>query len=143
MKSAQAATQAYLTAMASGQTATNYKNGVAGVTESPMAKAATADATARYLSGVQQSVSNGKRAAALQAVSLQTWKDNATNKGATRLASGAQAAQSKVSAHFSKWMPIYQQVSDTVQAMPKGGMSNAQARSAMAIQMLMQAAGKT
>ena|SRR5271157_1813649 len=143
MKTAAAATAAYLSAMASGQTATNYKNGIASVTESPMAKAATADATARYLSGVQQAVSSGKRATALNNVSLQTWKDNATNKGSTRLASGAQAAQSKVQAFFSKWMPIFQQVSDTVSAMPKGGMANAQARSAMAIQMLMQAAGKT
>jgi hypothetical protein len=48
-----------------------------------------------------------------------------------------------MTAFFTKWMPIYQQVSQTVQAMPKGGLSNAIARSSQAIQMMMQAAGKS
>ena len=143
MKTAQQAAQAWLTAMSSGTTSNNYKTGVQGVNESPMAAAATADATQRYLNGVQQSVASGKRQQALLAVSLQTWKDNAANKGAARLATGAAAASSKVQAFFTKWMPIFQQVSDQIKTMPKGGLANAQARSAMAIQMLMNAAGKT
>lgn len=141
MKTAEQSAQAYQQAMSSGVTSQRYKDGVQGVTESPMAKAATPDATQRYLNGIQQSVTSGRRQQALQAVPLQRWKDNTINKGAQRLASGAQAAADKVRTHFQKWTPIYQQVSDSIAAMPKGGVANAQARSAMAIQMLMQAAG--
>ncbi len=141
MKTAEQAAQAYQAAMASGITSQRYKEGVQGVTESPMAKAASVDATQRYLNGIQNAVSSGKRQAALNAVPLQRWKDNAANKGAQRLASGAQAASDKIRQHFVKWTPIYNQVSDTVRAMPKGGLANAQARANAAIQMLMQAAG--
>ncbi len=140
-KTAEQAAQAYQQAMASGVTSQRYKEGVQAVNESPMAKAATPEATQRYLNGVNNSVSSGRRAQALLAVPLQRWKENATNKGSQRLASGAQAASDKVRQHFQKWMPIYNQVSETVKSMPKGGLANAQARSAQAIQMLMQAAG--
>lgn len=130
-------------AMGSGQTQAKYKAGVARVQESPMARAATPQATELYLRRIQESVSNGKRTAALQASSLQQWKDNASNIGAARLMSGAQKGQSKMRTAAQKWAPIYAQVSAEVAAMPKGGLGEAQARSARAIEILMSAAGRT
>lgn len=118
-----------------------YKKGIQGVTVNPMQLAATPEATQRYVDGVTASVSSGRRAAALNAVPLSRWQNNAMNVGASRLASGAQKATDKVAAHFQKWGPIQQNISDTVNAMPKGGLANAQARSAASIAMSMQAAG--
>lgn len=132
----------YLQSMASPTTAQNYKDGIAKVTDSPMAKAASAQSQALYAQNTAAAVSSGRMAAALNAVPLQRWKENASNKGAARLASGAQAAQQKMQSHFQTWGPRYDQVSQAVAALPKGGVVNAQARSALAIQMLMQFAGK-
>lgn len=139
-KSVDQMVSAWKNAMASPQTSQNYTNGINNTTVNPMALAAAA--SDRYASGVQQAVASGKYANALNAVSPQTWKTQSTQKGAPRLASGAANAVNKVQAHFQKWAPIYANVSQTVQSMPKGGLANAQARSAMAIQMLMAAAGK-
>lgn len=129
-------------AMSSPQTQMRYKQGIANTTVNPMAMAASADAEARYVANVQQSVASGKRSAALNSVNPQTWKDNASNVGASRLATGAQKASQKYIAFANKWQPVYQQVHDAIQAMPKGGAGNAVARAAKAIQMLMAAAGK-
>lgn len=129
-------------AMGSVQTQNRYKAGISATTVNPMAAAAQPDAEQRYIQGVQDSVASGRRTAALQSVSPQTWKDNAMNVGAARLATGAQKAASKYQAFANKWQPIYQSVHDAVQSMPKGGAANAVARSAKAIQMLMAAAGK-
>lgn len=142
MISAEQAVQRYQRGMASGETLTKYKEGVGAVTESPMAKAATPEATELYLRRVQESVSSGKRQRKLLEAPLQRYKDNALAK-ADRLSSGAKAAIDKVRAHFQKWTPIYQGVKDAVAGMPKGGMAEAQARSAKAIEMLMQAANRT
>lgn len=132
----------WVAAMQSPMTQQSYKDGVNSVTQSPTVAASTPDAEARYVSGVQQSVSSGKRAAALQAVSLQQWQQAALNKGAPRLSSGASNAQAKMQAHFAKWGPIYQQASAAAHALPKGGLGNAMARVQASIQVLMAAAGK-
>lgn len=141
--SAEASVQKYLRATTSGEARQRYIDGVAAVTESPMAKAASPEAMQLYESRVMESVRSGKRAKKLLEAPLSRWKDNATKKGAERLASGAQAAADKVRAHFQKWAPIYQQVSDAVSSMPKGGRANAKARADKAIDMLMDAAGRT
>jgi hypothetical protein len=140
--SAQQIAQNWQQAMGSPQTQMRYKQGISNTTVNPMALAAQPDAQARYVANVQQSVTSGKREQALNAVNVQTWKDNASNVGASRLATGAQKAQQKYMNFATKWQPIYQQVHDAVAAMPKGGAGNAVARSAKAIQMLMAAAGK-
>lgn len=134
--------QRYQDAMAASSTVTKYKQGIAGVTESPMAKAASPEATDLYLRRVQESVSSGKRQRKLLEAPLQRYKDNATAK-ADRLASGAKAANDKLRAHFQKWAPIYQSVHDAVQSMPKGTMDAAKQRAGKAIEMLMQAAGRS
>lgn len=131
----------WASAMGSAQTATRYKAGVQAVTVSPTQLAATPEAMDRYVQGVQQSVSSGKRAAALNAVTLAMWQGPTLNKGAARLASGAQASQQKMASVMQKWAPIYGQMSAAVQNMPKGGLGNAMARVQAAISIAMQAAG--
>lgn len=130
----------WLASMTSPQTAQNYTNGVNAYTGNPMADAA-AQANA-YVNGVQSAVATGRWQNALLNTPVQVWKTNSVNKGAARLSSGAQAAQSKVQAFFQKFTPVYAQIRSTVQAMPKGGMANALARVQTAITMLKQAAGK-
>lgn len=137
---AEAAVKRYLEATQSGAAKQRYKDGIEKVTESPMAKAAEADDL--YLMRVEESVRSGKRRQKLLNTPMQRWKDNAKNKGADRLASGAAAAADKVRAHFQQWAPVYENISSTVAAMPKGGRENAKARAAKAIDMLMDAANR-
>lgn len=139
----EAAVKRYTDAMASGATKQKYIDGINSVTESPMAKAASPAAMDLYLRRTQESVTSGKRARNLLAAPLSRYKDNATKKGADRLASGAATAVDKVRAHFQKWGPTYQQVSDTVASMPKGTREDAKNRSNKAIDMLMDAAGRS
>ncbi len=142
MITAEQAVSRYMAGMSSGQATAKYKEGVQAVTESPMEKAASPASMDLYLRKVQESVSSGRRRERLLAVPLERYKNNAIAK-ADRLASGAKAAADKVRNHFAKWMPIYKNVSDAVKNMPKGGLEEAKARSGKAIEMLMQAAGRS
>jgi hypothetical protein len=141
-KSAQDSAAKWLAAMQAPATSQAYAAGVAAVTVSPTAQAATPQAEQLYLQGVQDAVSSGRRAAALNSVTLQAWQAAASGKGAQRLSSGAQAAQGKVQAFFTKFAPVFQNIHQTVNAMPKGGMANSLARVQTAITLLKQAAGK-
>lgn len=141
-KSAQQMSQNWQQAMANPMTAAKYKQGIANTTVNPMALAATPEAEQRYLNSVTASVQSGRRSQKLMSTSPQTWKDNATNVGANSLSTGATKAKSKVDAHFQKWAPVYQQMSDVVKSMPKGGAANALARVQAAMSIAMQAAGK-
>lgn len=107
------------------------KAGVANVTTAPTASAA--QALDRYLSGVQNAVSSGKMAAALNAVSLQDWQTAMTTKAVARIPAGVAAAQQKFTTFMDKWLPYQQQLSQRVAAMPKGSVADAQARSSYAI----------
>lgn len=140
--SSEQAVKSYLDRMSSGQVQEKYKAGIDRTAENPMAKAATDQSQQLYLQRVQESVSSGRRSQKLLAVPFQRWKDNAKNVGASRLSSGAQKAADKVRAHFQKWTPIYQQVSDTIRSMPKGTRADSAARAVRAMEMLMDAAGK-
>jgi hypothetical protein len=144
MKTAQQMSDNWTAAMQNPQTATKYKQGIQATTVNPMALAATPQAEQLYLTKVQQSVASGKRSQKLMSVNPQTWKDNASNIGATQLTVGAQRGKAKVNAHFQKWAAVYQQASDAAKAIPKdGSMGSAMARVQAAIQVMMSAAGKT
>jgi len=129
-------------AMANPQTASKYKDGITGFQGNPMALAAAPDAEQRFLSGVQLSVTSGKRSQILNAVPVERWRNNAINIGANLLGTGAQRAASKVDAFFQRWAPIYAQASAAAHALPKGGLANALARVQAAITVEMQAAGR-
>lgn len=142
MINAQQMADRYMASMKSGETQNRYKQGIDSVTESPMAKAASDEATQLYLRRVQESVTSGKRQAKLMAVPLQRYKDNAKAK-ADRLASGAETSRAKIVAHFQRFQSIYQQASDAAKALPKGGINEAQARWRASTEVLMAAAGRT
>lgn len=131
----------WTTAMGSATTAQRYKDGINAYNGNPMALAASPDAEQRYINGVTNSVTSGRRAAALNAASPTVWKTNAINIGAQRLQSGGQKGKARYQAAMQKWAPIYANIASTVASMPKGGLANAQARANQAISMLMQAAG--
>lgn len=137
---AEAAVKRYTEAAQQGTTKSKYKEGIDAVIDNPMQKAADKDDL--FLRRVQESVSTGKRRQKLLAVPMQRWKDNAKGKGADRLASGMVAAADKVRAHFQVWTPRYNEISQTVQAMPKGTREDAKARAAKAIDMSMDFAGR-
>ena len=127
----------YQAGMSNPQTAAKYTAGVQAVTVAPTAAAATDQAMQKYIAGVQQSVTSGKRAASLNAVTLQQWQQATISKGAPRLQSGAAQAQPKVAAFFQKWQPIFQQSSQAA-ASAVGPLAKVQA----AINVMRQAAGK-
>ncbi|HLL33799.1 MAG TPA: hypothetical protein VK545_07890, partial [Streptomyces sp.] len=93
--------QSYLQGMRSAGAKERYQRGIESYQGNPMARAAEADA--KYLERVQESVSSGRRRNKLLAVPVQRWKDNAKGAGADRLASGAAKAAEKVRAHFTKF----------------------------------------
>lgn len=90
--------------------------GVNAVTSSPMEKAAQkAD---QYVAGVQAAAESGKWQAGLRSRSLGDWKTSMTGKGMQRLESGVQAAEPKVLAFQSEFLPFVAQVQQAVNAMP-------------------------
>jgi|SRR5690348_614483 len=102
MPSAQEAAQKWATNLPAAQQ--RYIAGVNAVTVSPGQLAARASA----LWAANTAAAQPKFARNSAAVTLQSWQEATANKGAQRLASGAQAAQSKVEQVFSKLFPAIQ-----------------------------------
>lgn len=91
-----------------------YTAGVNAVTVSPGAAAARqANVWAANVAAAK-----AKFAAASARVTLQDWQAAATGKGAARLASGVQAAQSKYEASMTKLLPY---VAQAVSSLPARG----------------------
>lgn len=103
-----------------------YEAGINAVTENPMAKAAEADD--KYLRKVEESVRSGKRRASLLNVPMERWKQNAITKGSPRLASGAQAAESKARDFMSTFLPYVYEGAARVRSMPNLTEEDAKAR---------------
>lgn len=107
-----------------GAAQTRYTAGVQAVTTAPGQSAA--QAADRYLQGVQSSIQKFVNNSA--AVSLQQWQQAAVNKGAGRLASGATAAQPKMTTVFQQLFPYIAQVQGSLP--PRGDLEQNIARSA-------------
>ena len=101
-----------------------YVAGVQAVTVAPGTLAARASATWAANTAAAQS----KFARNSAAVTLQAWQQQTATKGAQRLASGAQAAQSKVEQTFAKLFPAIQQAVSSLP--PRGDIEANIARSA-------------
>jgi hypothetical protein len=129
--------------MGAADTVAKYKAGIASLTVSPTATAASPQSMQRYLDGVNQAVTSGKRAAALNAVSLSAFQQAATVKGAAHLGTGAQMGQAKYASGLGKYPAVWSQIQSQLAGMPKGGLANAMARSQVSIQALMAAAGRS
>lgn len=102
------------------------KDGVNAVTESPMEKAA--QAKDRYVAGVMRAAESGRYEDGLRSVSLATWKKLTADKGAGRIATGAQEAETKMRDFYQQFLPFAAQVSAEVQAMPKGSIEDSEQR---------------
>lgn len=99
-----------------GQSTEAYKRGVNGVMQSPTAMAA--DKADKMVAGVQRAVSTGKFQAACRAVSLESWKQQTAMKGAERLATGARAAESKMTQFLNEFLPALDTIAARVNSMP-------------------------
>jgi len=112
MPSAAEAAQKWATNLPASQQ--RYVDGVNAVTVSPGTLAARSAATwAANTAAAQQKFARNSAA-----VSLQSWQQATATKGAQRLSSGAQSAQSKVEQTFAKLFPAIQQA---VAALPPRG----------------------
>ena len=97
----------------------SIRAGIEAVQESPTAKAARA--VDRQVAGVQAAAASGKTQRALQAVTLDMWKDAALNKGLPRIASGATAAEPKMENFMAELLPyVESQVQQLDSKMPRG-----------------------
>src|SRR5487761_301785 len=91
-----------------------------------MAMPTAAEAAAKWAIALPAAQSKFARNSA--AVTLQAWQQATTTKGAQRLSSGAQAAQSKVEATFAKLFPAIQSAVSSLP--PRGDIEANIARSA-------------
>lgn len=105
---------------------TRIKAGVQAVTVSPTSKAA--QAVDRQVAGVIAAAQSGKTANALNNVSLSDWQNAMINKGISRIASGAQAAQGKVQNFLTQFIPYVQAGVAQLQTMPRGDLEQNIAR---------------
>lgn len=105
------------------------RRGVEAVTTAPGERAAqSADLWIRRVTE-----SRTKWAERVRAVSLGDWKQAMTEKGLSRIASGAQAAQPKMERFLSEFLPHVDSVASRVRAMPKGSLEESIARAAAQI----------
>lgn len=139
-KSAQQAADNWAAAMSNGLTAEKYKQGIQNTTVNPMARAAEPEAMARYVANTALAA-QGRMQRRLMSASQADWKNNALTFGARNLAAGAQKGKAKAVKAFNELAPVWQRQQQEVASMPKGGLANALARSARAIQIMMEHAG--
>lgn len=93
-----------------------YVRGVRGVTQAPTAKAAAnAQKMVRNLKAV---VDDGSYQSRCNAVSLADWQNAAADKGAGRLAEGAEKARPKMDRFFQVQLPTTLRIAEAVRAMP-------------------------
>lgn len=120
-----------------GNSGEDYANGVMAVTESPGKSAARE--ISNYERGVLDALRSGKTKAAFEAIQLGPWQERTSTVGAQRLVEAASNPQVEANtlAAMQRWFPEAQRIRAAVRGMPKGGLANAKARSARAIEMAM------
>lgn len=104
----------------------DIKNGVQRVTEAPGVAAARQKGV--WLAKIQASADKWARRVA--SVSLADWQNAMTQKGLSRIASGAQAAEPKMASFMSEFLPYVDQGVQKVRAMPKTSVEDGIARAA-------------
>lgn len=104
----------------------SMRDGVNAVTEAPGAKAA--QAADRWAQGVQEALANGKFAANVGSVSLESWRNAMIKKGIPRVATGAAEAIPVVEQFAAQLLPVTSRAKSECAAMPQGKGANAVAR---------------
>lgn len=94
----------------------DYTAGVQKVTSSPTAAAAAKQQ--KMVANLTEAVNSGKWKNGLMRVSLEDWKNAATNKGAGRIAAGVDGAAGKVLSFAQQLLPYEQTLQDTVNKLP-------------------------
>lgn len=92
----------------------DWERGVKGVTESPTAKAAAK--SDKWLQKIQ--ASKGKFERGLKRVSKEQWQELTLGKGRDRIASGVEAARSKIESFANDFLPFQETIRKEVAAMP-------------------------
>lgn len=95
---------------------TEIRQGVEGVTESPMDKAA--DAADKWINRLQEAHSSGKFARRLRAVPLDKWKRNTIDIGINRISAGVDKATDDMEDFFSQLFSFQESLLRTVDSMP-------------------------
>jgi len=105
---------AYVTGMtnATGK----IEEGIRAVTEAPGAKAAKKQD--KMLRGITESVQSGRWGKAVANVSLEEWQEKTINKGLARIATGADAARSKVEQFATNQIAAQDQIDRALEKMP-------------------------
>lgn len=106
----------------------DYTKGVNRVTEAPGIKAASK--VDKLMNNFIESITSGKWARAVAGVTLQEWKDAATQKGAGRIAAGVAGAQPKMAAFAQQLLSHIDSVKAEVDAMPDTTLDERIAKSA-------------
>lgn len=95
----------------------DVRRGINRVTVAPGQQAAqAADA---MLTNLTEAVSSGRWANRVSSVSLQDWKTSALDKGIARIATGAQAAESKMAQVAQTLLPAVDAAANAARAIPK------------------------
>jgi len=92
-----------------------YKKGVQAVQVAPGQLAAAA--AQKALLNYQESINSGRFARRVGSVSLEQWKQAASEKGAARIASGVQAAGAKTAGFWQEFLPYLLSVQSQVNGM--------------------------
>lgn len=115
------------TANLSGSTE-SITNGVNAVTVAPGDKAAAAKDL-----WVRKTTASADKWADRVRVPLDQWRTAMLQKGLPRVASGAQAAEPKMAAFMSEFLPHVERVAQQVRSMPKGSIEDGIARASAQI----------
>lgn len=124
-------------AQKAGNSVADYKAGIASVTTAPgqLAVAAQNVMTANW----NDAVNSGRWAARTGSVSLQSWQQAASTKGANNYASGVNAGKAKYAAAAAYYYPVAAAVKDAVRSIPRDGGAGSLARVQMNMDMFKQA----
>lgn len=90
--------------------------GINAVTEAPGKKAAAAQA--KMLANLTASITSGKWAANVGAVTLEKWKSDMIDKGLGRIPAGIAASADKVEAFYAKLFPFQDSLQSEINRLP-------------------------
>lgn len=119
-----------------GQAAEAMRDGIAGVTESPNAKAA--DSADKYARNVAEAVSSGKFARRNREVTLSDWKQAATDKGVANMQNGVRALGARAKRAITDQLAKAQAISQQIAGMPNVTEADAEARMLTAMRLMRQ-----
>ncbi len=94
----------------------DIRRGIERVIQSPMIKAAAKQE--KMKTRLVAKIDDGTWAKNLKAVTLETWKDQASNVGVNRISAGIQAAQGKQEVFYSKLLPAVDAAKAKINSMP-------------------------